>query len=148
MNSCICNGRFPAVISPLKHVCFLSLRPEDEDTLLTLSSKMSEQQKQLADLPDTVKVHLPHNTHTQFKIKSQQNVSFSRIISPQCLSSSIGETTGTRVVVFFASSSLTSGHKITPIFHICFHIVWAIEQMLSANMNGNKSFIFCNFSRL
>ncbi|TMS13735.1 Gem-associated protein 5 [Larimichthys crocea] len=34
-----------------------SQRPEDEDTLLTLSSKMSEQQKQLADLPDTVKMY-------------------------------------------------------------------------------------------
>ncbi|TKS83312.1 Gem-associated protein 5 [Collichthys lucidus] len=34
-----------------------SQRPEDEDTLLTLSSKMSEQQKQLADLPDAVKMY-------------------------------------------------------------------------------------------
>ncbi|XP_029304088.1 gem-associated protein 5 [Cottoperca gobio] len=34
-------------------------RPEDQETLLSLSTKMSEHQKQLADLPDTIKVY-PH----------------------------------------------------------------------------------------
>nr|XP_046266368.1 gem-associated protein 5 [Scatophagus argus] len=34
-------------------------RPEDQETLLSLSSKMAEYQKQLADLPDTIKVY-PH----------------------------------------------------------------------------------------
>ncbi|XP_042354828.1 gem-associated protein 5 [Plectropomus leopardus] len=33
--------------------------PEDQDTLLYLSTKMSEHQKQLADLPDTIKIY-PH----------------------------------------------------------------------------------------
>ncbi|KAM9347919.1 gem-associated protein 5 [Symphorus nematophorus] len=32
-------------------------RPEDRDTLLSLSSKMLEHQKQLADLPDTIKMY-------------------------------------------------------------------------------------------
>lgn len=34
----------------------MSLRPEDQESLLGLSAKMSEHQKQLADLPHTVKV--------------------------------------------------------------------------------------------
>ncbi|KAI3373888.1 hypothetical protein L3Q82_022456, partial [Scortum barcoo] len=34
-------------------------RPEEQETLLSLSSKMSEHQKQLADVPDTIKMY-PH----------------------------------------------------------------------------------------
>ncbi|KAK2828027.1 hypothetical protein Q5P01_019061 [Channa striata] len=34
-------------------------RPADQETLLSLSSKMSGYQKQLADLPDTIKMY-PH----------------------------------------------------------------------------------------
>ncbi|KAJ4930287.1 hypothetical protein JOQ06_019292 [Pogonophryne albipinna] len=34
-------------------------RPEEQDTLLSLSTKMSEHQKQLADLPNTIKMY-PH----------------------------------------------------------------------------------------
>ncbi|XP_049896526.1 gem-associated protein 5 isoform X2 [Epinephelus moara] len=34
-------------------------RPEDQETLLSLSAKMSEHQKMLADLPDTIKMY-PH----------------------------------------------------------------------------------------
>uniref|UniRef100_A0A8C4H1X3 Gem (nuclear organelle) associated protein 5 n=1 Tax=Dicentrarchus labrax TaxID=13489 RepID=A0A8C4H1X3_DICLA len=34
-------------------------QPEDQETLLSLSSKMSEHQKRLADLPDTIKMY-PH----------------------------------------------------------------------------------------
>ncbi|XP_033996001.1 gem-associated protein 5-like [Trematomus bernacchii] len=34
-------------------------RPEEQETLLSLSTKMSEHQKQLADLPNTIKMY-PH----------------------------------------------------------------------------------------
>uniref|UniRef100_A0A8C4H2J4 Gem (nuclear organelle) associated protein 5 n=1 Tax=Dicentrarchus labrax TaxID=13489 RepID=A0A8C4H2J4_DICLA len=65
----------PAVVShpeqfddcPFKRLYFLSLRPEDQETLLSLSSKMSEHQKRLADLPDTIKVQL-HTQHIQYEI--------------------------------------------------------------------------------
>uniref|UniRef100_A0A4W6DNU7 Gem nuclear organelle associated protein 5 n=1 Tax=Lates calcarifer TaxID=8187 RepID=A0A4W6DNU7_LATCA len=40
-------------------VCALSLRPDDQESFLSLSSKMSEHQKQLADLPETIKMY-PH----------------------------------------------------------------------------------------
>lgn len=43
-----------------KCVLSLSLRPDHQETLLSLSAKMSEYQKQLADLPHTVKVKHPH----------------------------------------------------------------------------------------
>lgn len=44
------------ILNSLMNICFLSLRPENQETLLSLSSKMSKHQKQLADVPDTIKV--------------------------------------------------------------------------------------------
>lgn len=48
-------------------VCALSLRPDDQESFLSLSSKMSEHQKQLADLPETIKVQLL-TQHMQYEI--------------------------------------------------------------------------------
>ena len=46
----------------LTSLLVVSLRSDGHETLLSLSVKMSELQKELSDVPDTVKVKLRHNT--------------------------------------------------------------------------------------
>lgn len=52
---CIISCSF-LTLDSLLSVCFVSCSSENQDNLLSLSTKMSKHQKELVDVPDTIKV--------------------------------------------------------------------------------------------